>query len=146
MLPLKEKAEQLTGKKFNATILNQYSSGNDSINWHQDDETFLQHAIVASYSIGAERPFRAKIGKKISKNLQIFLKEVLDGKVHEVSMKSGSLGILINGVEHCVPKKKMDEIRYNITFRCLGKVEGFGNYYHYNRGAKYQLEDKKSEE
>ena len=61
-------------------------------------------------------------------------------KIHEITLKEGSLAMLVNGPEHSLPKRaNINGIRYNITFRNIGKMEGFGNYYMYGRGAPYEV-------
>lgn len=139
---LKSKIENKmnNNKKFNAVIMNNYESEEDYISWHQDDEKFLEHTIVASISMGSVRNFRVKRGSaKI---------------VHEIPLQIGSLAVLINGIEHTLPKRSAKELaeykpRFNITFRCLkteasgkNKACGFGNYYMYGRGLNYQINKK----
>lgn len=105
---------------FNAVILNQYTSGQDHINWHQDDEKFLEHHVVASISIGSERDFQMRAFEK--------------GVIHEISLKNGS-AIIFDKTLHALPKRaNVNGVRYNITFRKVKDNTGIGNYYYYNRG------------
>lgn len=114
-----------SGLIFNACILNCYENGSDSITWHVDAEKFLAHANVASISLCQPRTFKYRV----------------NGKVHSVHLESGSLSILVNGLEHSVPKVPKQQLskRYNITLRQVKGKEGLGNYYFYNRGEAYQI-------
>lgn len=71
-------------------------------------------------------------------------------KETSVKLTTGSLSVLYHGIEHSLPKEKPTPHgsmtnRFNITFRCLKpfregeKMSGWGNYYHYNRGAQYKI-------
>jgi hypothetical protein len=54
-------AENVTGCKFNFTLVNYYASGDDSISYHSDDERFLGvDPAIASMSLGARRDFLMK--------------------------------------------------------------------------------------
>ena len=119
---LRENIEEITGRKFNAVLLNRYVNGTDYINWHKDDESFLDHKMVASISLGEERDFQFKATER--------------GRVHQITLKSGSLFIFDEGLYHSLPKRKrINNVRYNITFRCVNSNNGIGNYYYYNRGS-----------
>lgn len=120
LLDIKAPIEKYLGVDFNAAILNKYEDGENYIGWHQDDEEFLEHHVIASISIGAERDFQMRSDKK--------------GMIHEIKLKSGSL-VIFNGVLHSLPKrKKVSGVRFNITFRKVKSNHGIGNYYYYNRG------------
>jgi len=144
---LRSKIEEKTGATFNACIMNNYEREEDHISWHQDDERFLAHNTVASISLGNVRTFKVKIGP--------------NKEVHEIPLQLGSLAVLINGVEHCLPPRTAKEQRaefkprFNITFRKLKtddcgqtnksggvKMCGFGNYFMYCRGQAYQINKK----
>jgi alkylated DNA repair dioxygenase AlkB len=117
LMDLKRPIEQYCGVDFNAVLLNKYQDGSDFINWHVDDEKFLDHHIVASITIGAERDFQMRGTEK--------------GTIHELKLKSGSL-LIFNDALHSLPKRSnTNGVRFNITFR---KVKDIGNYYYYNRG------------
>jgi alkylated DNA repair dioxygenase AlkB len=139
LIKLKEQVELNLGLSFNACILNRYSTCEDHINWHKDDERFLQHKTVASISLGAIRDFKVKIG--------------VDEIVNQVPLRPGSLAVLYNGIEHALPKRSGKNApvgpRYNITFRSVkteealkGSASGFGNYFMYCRGEKYEIKNK----
>ena len=117
---IKSPIEQYLGIDFNAVIINKYENGDDYISWHQDDEKFLDHHVVASISIGMERAFQMRSDEK--------------GIIHEIQLKSGSL-LIFNDVRHSLPKRKnVSGVRFNITFRKVKDNTGIGNYYYYNRG------------
>lgn len=138
---LQKKVQVACGETFNAAILNKYGNTEEHINWHKDDEKFLRHTIVASVSLGSVRLFKIRGHDNIER---------------EASLGSGSLAVLYHGIAHSLPKHKPrtaadNMVRYNITLRCLKQVyadpsheygSGMGNYYHYNRGARYALRDK----
>ncbi len=125
-----DRIQNESGLQFNACILNCYENESDSITWHVDAEKFLAHANVASISLGQHRTFKYRV----------------NGKVHSVPLESGSLSILVNGLEHHVPKVPKQQLskRYNITLRQVKGNEGLGNYYFYNRGEAYQIESSQS--
>jgi alkylated DNA repair dioxygenase AlkB len=123
---LRSRIEEFTGYDYNATILNVYESSDDHINWHRDDERFLEHTNVASISIGSLREFQVRTGNTI----------------HSIVLPSGSLLVLHGGIEHRLVKSTIPcGVRYNITFRRLqtNNTKGFGNYAMYNRGEAYRL-------
>jgi len=157
---LKTKIEADTGFTYNAIILNNYMDQGEYISWHTDDERFLAHTTVASISLGAMRTFKVRRSPhgaicKLKSKTSLQTKDgVVDpmADAHEtaVLLRPGSLSVLFNGIEHALPKEKPQPVgkmtnRLNITFRCLKpfrqgeKMSGWGNYYHYNRGSKYQL-------
>jgi alkylated DNA repair dioxygenase AlkB len=144
---LKKKVETATNYAYNAVILNNYIDAGEYISWHTDDERFLQHTTVASISLGASRTFKVRQNWTPEGD-----KEKTDNKSQEtaVSLVSGSLAVLFRGIEHTLPKETPTPYngmhnRFNITFRCLKpfqageKMSGWGNYYHYNRGSKYEV-------
>jgi alkylated DNA repair dioxygenase AlkB len=111
---IRNNIENDTKLEFNSCILNLYEDNNDSISFHVDAEKFLRHNTIASLSIGNSRTFKYK----------------KDGKINSIELQSGSLSLLLNGLEHSIPKSKnIKNIRYNITFRCLKDNYGLGNYY-----------------
>lgn len=118
---LKAPIEKFLGVDFNAVIMNKYRDGQDHINWHQDDEKFLEHTVIASISLGCERDFQ-------------FRRQMTDS-IEEITLRSGSLLVFSEGLHHALPKRtRVSGTRYNITFRKVGSNLGIGNYYYYNRG------------
>lgn len=119
LLQLKEPIEKYIGCDFNAVIMNKYINGENNISWHQDDESFLEHKIIASISLGQERAFQFKLTEH--------------SQVHEITPISGSL-LIFDSLWHTLPKRAhIDQTRYNITFRKVKDSRGIGNYYYYNR-------------
>jgi alkylated DNA repair dioxygenase AlkB len=120
--PLQTAIEAATQRTYNAVILNYYPDGDNYINWHQDDETFLGHQMVASVSLGQSRDFLFKATKT--------------APVHRITLTPGSLFVIDQGLWHALPKRaRVTQPRYNITFRNVATSTGVGNYYYYNRGV-----------
>lgn len=98
-------------QQFNSVLLNLYRDGNDSMGWHHDNEKSLnpRHGI-ASVSLGAVRTFMwRKKGEK---------------KLHKIQLSSGSCLLMdaenLANYAHALPKRmKVEEPRYNMTFRCM---------------------------
>lgn len=103
-----------TNTKFNSCLANYYRNGNDSVDWHADDEAILgREPSVASISLGAERVFQLR---------HRYTKERLD-----LALPHGSLLLMGPGVQqywhHKIPKNKtLNEARINFTFRSLREV------------------------
>jgi alkylated DNA repair dioxygenase AlkB len=110
---------ETTGFEANAVILNKYESGEDHINWHADDEKFLDEKTVASLSFGQSREFGMRS----------------DRIIHKVVLQHNSFLLMKDGIEHCLPSTKTPiTTRWNITLRKVATEKGMGNYYYYNRG------------
>lgn len=119
---LKAPIEKFLGVDFNAVIMNKYRDGKDHIGWHQDDEKFLAHTIIASLSLGCERDFQFRTD--------------MSHPIEQITMRSGSLLVFKDGLHHSLPKRAgVSDTRYNITFRKVANNLGIGNYYYYNRGS-----------
>lgn len=95
---------------FDTALINLYRSGNDSVSAHSDKDG-VQH-IIASFSFGAERPF--KIYRKHGNAVKI---------VETLSMENGSLLLMFPGMQgsfkHALPKhaKTGENARVNVTLR-----------------------------
>ena len=110
---------ETTGFEANACILNKYESGQDHINWHADDEKFLDEKTVASLSFGQVREFGMRS----------------DRIIHKIALHHNSLLLMKDGIEHCLTSTKTPSTtRWNITLRKIATEKGMGNYYYYNRG------------
>ena len=112
LLEIKQEIESAMEVEFNSCLLNLYRNGRDSNGWHADDEKELgQDAIIASISLGEERPFhlRYKRNTKVK---------------HKIVLGHGSL-LLMKGStqhhwQHQIPKTtKPIAARINLTFRVL---------------------------
>jgi len=56
---LRERAESLSGARYNSVLLNLYRDGADSVGWHSDNEAGLGDCpTIASLSLGATRRFQ----------------------------------------------------------------------------------------
>ncbi|TCK66785.1 alkylated DNA repair dioxygenase AlkB [Winogradskyella wandonensis] len=109
---IKTKIETKTEHQFNTVLLNLYRNGNDSNGWHADNEKELgKNPVIASLTIGEERPFHFKHRK---------FKE----ERHKLILKHGSLLIMKGAMQHhwlhqiAKTKKAIGE-RINLTFRKL---------------------------
>lgn len=108
---LKELAENRTGARFNACLLNRYHDGDEGMGWHSDNEKeIVYESAIASLSLGAEREFRLK-------------HKETDERV-AVSLTHGSLLVMRGATQrnwlHCIPKtKKVRSPRVNLTFRLM---------------------------
>ncbi len=112
LLTLKQQIEAVAKTSFNSALLNLYRNGQDSMGWHQDNESSLgPQPIIASLSLGAARKFKFKHNDNP------------DCKV-DITLKHGSL-LIMSGMtqhqwKHCLPKSKVvDHQRINITFRAI---------------------------
>jgi len=112
LLEIKQENEAIDCVAFNSCLLNLYRNGKDSNGWHADDEKELgQNPIIASLSLGQERPFhlRYKRNTKVK---------------HKIVLGHGSLLLMKGNTQHHwqhqIPKtaKPITE-RINLTFRVL---------------------------
>ncbi len=112
LLLIKKKIENVAGVQFNAALLNQYRTGQDSMGWHRDNEKELgPNPVIGSVSFGASRKFQLRnySNKKLKQT---------------IILSHGSL-LLMKGStqhfwEHQVPKTAIDTgVRINITFRVI---------------------------
>lgn len=112
LLEIKNRIETISNVSFNTCLLNYYRDGNDSNDWHQDNEKELgEHPIIASVSFGETRPFQLK-------HIEHKHKKV------DIPLKHGSL-LLMKGAtqhfwKHKIPKTtKAINPRVNLTFRII---------------------------
>jgi alkylated DNA repair dioxygenase AlkB len=105
--------EGLAGHRFNSVLLNYYRDQNDSMGYHSDDEPELgDQPVIASLSLGAERPF--------------LLKPKAGGAARAVKLvlKSGSLLVMQGNTQrnwkHGIAKERHPcGPRINLTFRAI---------------------------
>ncbi|WP_110656144.1 alpha-ketoglutarate-dependent dioxygenase AlkB family protein [Salinicola halimionae] len=95
---------------FNSVLLNHYASGEQRMGWHSDDEPELgDRPIVASISLGSERPlrFRRKTGSARC--------------AFNVWLPHGSLLLMGPGAQqhwqHALAPRAIEGGRINLTFR-----------------------------
>ena len=108
---LRHKVNAVASVDFNSVLLNYYRDGQDSMGYHQDDESELgSNPTIASLTFGAERTFQLKhiSNKKIKRK--------------DIPLTSGSLLIMAGTTQsfwkHQIPKtKKRIGPRINLTFR-----------------------------
>ena len=111
LLAVRERVEKLCGHAFNSCLLNLYHDGSEGMGWHSDDEKTLgRNPVIASVSLGAERPFRFK--HRVTK------------EVIPLILENGSLLVMKGETQHhwlhALPKtKKANAPRINLTFRAF---------------------------
>jgi alkylated DNA repair dioxygenase AlkB len=149
---LKNLIESTTGSRYNFCLVNYYSSGNDSISFHSDDERFLgSNPDIASLSLGGEREFLMKHkpapantsstnGFSSSAGASASARSTPPLKF---PLSSGDMIIMRGPTQanwlHSIPKRtgrSGDAVRgrINITFRRAMVPGGTNNYYRYNVG------------
>lgn len=153
---LKNVTEALTNDTYNFVLVNYYSTGQDSISFHSDDERFLgENPAIASFSLGARRDFLLKhkppgSGKANGNRGQVKVESADNEKVYpgttqiKLPLGSGDM-ILMRGETqrnwlHSIPKRSgknsdADKGRINITMRKAMVPGGTENYYQYNVGT-----------
>ncbi|WP_245392133.1 alpha-ketoglutarate-dependent dioxygenase AlkB family protein [Salinicola halophyticus] len=104
------RSSDLPSADFNSVLLNRYASGEQRMGWHSDDEPELgDHPIVASLSLGSERPlrFREKTGSP--------------RHAFNVWLPHGSLLLMGPGAQqrwqHALAPRAIQGCRLNLTFR-----------------------------
>lgn len=112
LMDIQLKITKITGHKFNSVLINKYRCGKDYVSWHQDNEPELgADPVIASLSFGATRRFR--------------LRNLTDkNRLIEANLNHGDLLVMGPGIQHNwqheAPKsKKVQDVRYNLTFRDL---------------------------
>lgn len=108
---LRESIQQRTEFPFNRALANYYRDGNDSVDWHADDEVELgPDPVIASLSLGAQRTFQLR--HNISKE-----------KV-AINLPHGSLLLMGPKIQsfwqHRIAKvRDLQQPRVNFTFRYI---------------------------
>ncbi len=109
---IRQRVSQLTGREFNAVLLNRYRDGSDGMGWHADDEPELgRDPVVASVSFGATRRFCMRHRRRRDQRLNL-------------SLTHGSLLCMAGATQHhwvhAVPKTRAPAgERVNLTFRSI---------------------------
>lgn len=109
LLQLKSRCEAVAKHTFNSVLANLYRDGQDSMGWHQDNETELgTNPVIASLTLGESRRF--------------VLRHLATKEKYEVELGHGSLLIMAGETQHywqhSVPKTaKAKGERINLTFR-----------------------------
>ncbi len=156
---LRQNTEATTGCKFNFCLVNYYSSGQDSISYHSDDERFLgPEPAIASFSLGAKRDFLMKhkpFPQKESKDGNKPLPPPPETNPVKIPLGSGDMVLMKGATQanwlHSIPKRsgknRDDGGRINITFRKALMKAGTENYYNYNvgTGPVYKWDDRTGE-
>jgi alkylated DNA repair dioxygenase AlkB len=113
LLYIETRIEPIAGVKFNSVLLNLYRDGNDSVSWHQDNESELGvNPVIASLSFGGTRRFQLR--HKFKKDLPRV----------DLDLTHGSL-LIMKGTtqqfwQHQIARtSKPVEPRINLTFRVI---------------------------
>ena len=111
VLFIKNKVEEMTGRKYSYVLCNYYKDGKSYISYHSDSEKDLAPGEdIVSVSFGATRKF--------------YLRHIKDGTTYKTSLGSGDV-IVMSGetqkhFKHTVPKElKVKDPRINLTFRVI---------------------------
>lgn len=110
LLNIKKEVEELTASTYNVVLANYYRTGQDSMNWHSDDEPELGiNPVIASVNLGGTRlmQFRSVKDKK---------------KVAQIALKHGDVLLMYDDhqhrFQHQIPKTTKSCLpRINLTFR-----------------------------
>lgn len=107
---VRDRAEAVTGQRFNSVLINLYRDGADRMGWHSDNEPELgPEPWVASWSMGATRrfSFRRRGETRTAHSLAL---------VHDDLLLMGPE--VQHRWQHAVPvMKRVTEPRINMTFR-----------------------------
>jgi alkylated DNA repair dioxygenase AlkB len=112
LVPTVERIRARAGARFTFALCNLYPDGAAGLGWHADDERDLvAGAPIASLSLGAERDFQMRRGRK-------------GPAVLSVSLGHGSLLVMSGATQehyqHHVPKRaRCTSPRLNLTFRVM---------------------------
>jgi len=113
---LRETCSEVAGVGFNSVLANLYRDGNDSVDWHADDESELgPEPVIASLSLGATRRFD--------------LRHRTTGYTVRVDLPPGSVVVMSGRCQaewvHRVAKTKRPAgPRINLTFRTIRDNRG----------------------
>jgi alkylated DNA repair dioxygenase AlkB len=109
---LRHQVIRATGESFNSALVNFYRDGNDSVDWHSDDEAELgKNPAIASLSLGVEREFQLRTRQKPHQHRKIVLNH-------------GSLLVMAGTLQHhwqhrIAKTPAITGARINITFRLV---------------------------
>ena len=115
LMAIEAKIRLVTTNGFNTVLLNWYRDGNDSNGWHADNEKELGiNPIIASVSLGEERPFH-------------FKHRTIKSQRHKLMLAHGSLLLMKGEMQHywlhqIAKTKKPVGGRINLTFRELKPI------------------------
>lgn len=107
---LRTHVSKTVGEHFNSALLNLYRNGDDSVDWHSDDEKELgKNPVIASLSLGVSRRFELK--HRTSPGLRA-----------KMQLHDGDLLVMKDVMQHHwlhrIPKERgIEGERINITFR-----------------------------
>ncbi len=106
---LLELINDMFGSKFNGILINRYSSGEEYIGPHSDDEKNLDKTGVVAISYGGERIFRIR-----NKNTKEIFQDIPISNLDIIHMGGNFQKEFTHEIPHT---KKLVDIRYSFTFR-----------------------------
>jgi len=115
---LRSRVETITGHRFNSALLNCYRSGQDSVDWHSDDEAVLgPEPVIATLSLGVARRFELRHRSRPGLRRQLVLAD-------------GSLLLMAGPMQrhwrHRVPKEPgVEGPRISITLRLVQSIRAW---------------------
>ena len=106
---LRDIAQEITGKPFNALVLQFYRDGQDGVGWHSDDDVCVEkHPTLVSMSFGESRGFWVR-------------HKTQHDERYKFELHHGDLLVMCGDMQehyvHKVPKEKDKGPRINLTFR-----------------------------
>jgi len=113
---LRAACSSVAGVEFNSVLANLYRDGNDSVDWHADDEPQLgREPVIASLSLGATRRFD--------------LRHRESGETVRVDLPPGSVVVMSGRCQHewvhrVAKTKRPVGPRINLTFRTIRDDQG----------------------
>ena len=123
LLRIKSRIGDVSTSSFNSVMLNYYRDGQDSVDWHSDDEPELgRDPVIGSVSFGTARPFQLRHRAN---------RAAVPGSIHEparnrltLDLPNGSYLEMGAGMQrnwvHRLPKRpRLTEARINLTFRTI---------------------------
>jgi len=109
---IRDRVDEIAETKFNSVLLNLYRDGNDSVDWHADDEPELGPTpIIGSVSFGATRRFNLRPRDRSLPTVSVDLNH------GDVLVMSGPMQ---RSWQHQIPKTQRSVgPRVNLTFRTV---------------------------
>ena len=111
LIEIKKAVEEISGEKFNSSLLNLYHNGDEGMAWHSDGEKDLKKdGAIASVSFGAERKFSFK-HKDTKETISLLLEH------GSLLMMAGTTQS--HWLHRLPPTKRAFNPRVNLTFRTI---------------------------
>lgn len=118
LLAIKQQVERAVGHPFNAVLVNRYDGQQQLVDWHSDDDREMgPNPVIASVTLGAERPFSFRPRRDAS---------IQGAQTGAIVLQHGSLLVMQPEFQHqyehaLLPLNKPCATRINLTFRWVIK-------------------------